>query len=399
MISIENIDAYLQEISATSPQGDNLKYEKVYDDIQEAAREDLDLPQGVWVKDLKAADWQKVESLCTDVLIKKSKDLQVAAWLLRAWMHLYDINGITKGFELLERLTEKYWDNAYPVFDEKDPDFRSAPYNWINEKLSDYMNMVPITNPTQDSNCTIFHFASYIDTQHGVDVKDPKIKKEIQTQREKLALDLKKSIQKTEDNFFKDFQKNVNETQAYVTKLQQFLDEKMGKGGPSLYRIRDKLELFRQYVEWVLSEKEKEKETKERVIKGMEITKSEKVATVDEKTALNDTIHGRGEAYAMIEKAADYLVKLDPHSPAPYLIKRAVRWGHLSFDELLKEMIHDQNTLMELKRLFGVENKGSAASLQQGAQDLGDSKEENNSSATSSTGEKSTEKPFWSIQD
>ena len=45
-------------------------------------------------------------------------------------------------------------------------------------------------------------------------------------------------------------------------------------------------------------------------------------------------IQSRAEAYKRLGEAADYLIKAEPHSPVPYLVKRAVAWGNMSFGEL-----------------------------------------------------------------
>jgi len=57
----ETLDPLLQDIPGPNPQGKDLKYSTEYDQIREASREDLDLPQGVWVQDLKSANWGDVE--------------------------------------------------------------------------------------------------------------------------------------------------------------------------------------------------------------------------------------------------------------------------------------------------------------------------------------------------
>src|SRR5687768_7221535 len=85
-----DLDALLQPISPERPAGEWLRYEGTYDRIQEARRQDdLTLPQGIWKTAQKRANWQTVEALCIEALRARSKDLQVAAWLLEAWLQLH----------------------------------------------------------------------------------------------------------------------------------------------------------------------------------------------------------------------------------------------------------------------------------------------------------------------
>ena len=62
----------------------------------------------------------------------------------------------------------------------------------------------------------------------------------------------------------------------------------------------------------------------------------------------------RADAYAQLDHAATVLQRLEPHSPIPYLVKRAVQLGRLPFPQLMKQLIRDTNVLDELDRELGV---------------------------------------------
>jgi type VI secretion system protein ImpA len=80
-------DDILNPIPGENPSGENLRYAPVYDQIKEARREDEDISQGDWQTEVKKADWVVVVKLAGEVLAKKSKDLQIAAWLTEAQLH------------------------------------------------------------------------------------------------------------------------------------------------------------------------------------------------------------------------------------------------------------------------------------------------------------------------
>jgi type VI secretion system protein ImpA len=62
----------------------------------------------------------------------------------------------------------------------------------------------------------------------------------------------------------------------------------------------------------------------------------------------------RAAAYRQLAEAAALLERLEPHSPIPYLVKRAVELGSLPFPQLMKALIRDANVLAELTREFGL---------------------------------------------
>jgi type VI secretion system protein ImpA len=68
----------------------------------------------------------------------------------------------------------------------------------------------------------------------------------------------------------------------------------------------------------------------------------------------------RAEAYRQLAQAAAVLRELEPHSPIPYLVQRAVELGALPFPLLLKELIRDPNILTEVSREFGIKEPPAA---------------------------------------
>ena len=79
MQNLNAIDDFLNDISSTAPEGKDLKYSSIYDSVREFQREDYDLPQGVWVQDVKSADWRQVENVCVDALKNKSNMLRLGS--------------------------------------------------------------------------------------------------------------------------------------------------------------------------------------------------------------------------------------------------------------------------------------------------------------------------------
>ena len=62
----------------------------------------------------------------------------------------------------------------------------------------------------------------------------------------------------------------------------------------------------------------------------------------------------REQAYASLSAIADYLMRTEPHSPAPWLVKRAVSWGGMTLAELLDELLGQGENLASIKKLLGM---------------------------------------------
>ena len=195
----------LQPISKDDPSGPSLRYENIYDDIREAMRsEDSNLPQGVWQRKLKQPDWKKAEKLCFDTLANKSKDLQIAAWLIECLIHNKETSDITQGFQAFHDLMVKFWDTIHPQIPEDgDIDFRLSPFIWINEKLSMHLNEIKI-NAKTEVGATIYTFNTWIELTRNHDLyqvedrpEKPDVIDQLGSNDNPTILDLQTNIEKT----------------------------------------------------------------------------------------------------------------------------------------------------------------------------------------------------------
>jgi len=62
-------------------------------------------------------------------------------------------------------------------------------------------------------------------------------------------------------------------------------------------------------------------------------------------------IRSRADAYKQLEIIANFLQSIEPHSPTPYLVRRAVSWGRMPLPELMQEVLREEG---DLNRLFTV---------------------------------------------
>ncbi|HEU4576828.1 MAG TPA: hypothetical protein VFS67_01140, partial [Polyangiaceae bacterium] len=70
--------------------------------------------------------------------------------------------------------------------------------------------------------------------------------------------------------------------------------------------------------------------------------------------AVFDQARERARAYAQLAELADMLLRVDPHSPTPYLIKRAVAWGELSTAQLYQELFVRCEGRLSIFELMGI---------------------------------------------
>jgi type VI secretion system protein ImpA len=71
-----------------------------------------------------------------------------------------------------------------------------------------------------------------------------------------------------------------------------------------------------------------------------------------------DEIQTREDAYHLLAQAADFLAETEPHSPTPYLVRRAISWGGMSLDEVLADMAQEAGDLTHYLRFLGLVDTG-----------------------------------------
>jgi type VI secretion system protein ImpA len=64
----------------------------------------------------------------------------------------------------------------------------------------------------------------------------------------------------------------------------------------------------------------------------------------------------RAEAYATLAALADYLSAVEPHSPTPFLIRRAVNWGSMSLPEVIAEIIREEGDVSRFFNVLGIKS-------------------------------------------
>jgi type VI secretion system protein ImpA len=355
-------EALLRPLSGPDPSGRPLRYDPIYDRIKEARRaDDPAAPRDIWSKDLKVADWNTVRRLCEGALTGETKDLQICAWLAEAWLHLEGLRGLRRGVDLLLQMSESYWESVHPALSEG-VDFRVAPFVWVNEKLPAALGEIHIVAPEDEPTLTAtwndWKKALWLDKVSARRPHDAETLRELESSPTLAGFRARSA--ETPESFFRDNLAVLDDTIDVTRALEAFLDDRLEKQSPSLVRFREGLDEIRTWIGVVVREGTFRPETQGESEMADETSPEESEATVSAGTAEpgpreGGRIRGRTDAYRMLREAADYLKEVEPHSPTPYLVLKAVSWGDKSLDDLLREFVREGLNLEALFTFLGIE--------------------------------------------
>jgi type VI secretion system protein ImpA len=351
-----SIHTLLEPITLAAPCGESLRYEGTYDRIQQARQaDDPSLARGVWKFELRKADWAVVQDLCVEALKIRTKDLQIACWLTEAWLHLHEVSGFAEGMRLQNELCRKYWDGMYPQIEAGDVEYRITPVQWINEKLSLELKMVPLTTADSDDK------PRYTLADWEAACRAPTLPKEGPNAPRVTLAQFGQSATLTPTKFLDDLMDDLHAALAECQSLEALFDEKCGEHAPSLRQVALILESIRGILHTHLSQREREKPAEAPPpVADVEAAPAESIEHLSEehipapKEKGTGPIRSRADAYRMLQEAADYLAIIEPHSPTPYLVRRAINWGDMKLGQLLTELVQNRQDLDEILRLLQI---------------------------------------------
>src|ERR1039458_3604241 len=335
-------EALLQPIPGGQPSGLDLRYHPISDQIKEARREEADISQGVWLTDVKAADYPLVLKLCKDALTKRGKDLQIAGWMTEALLNLEGFAGLRQGLQLIYRLLDTYWDSVYPQMeDDGDLELRATPLRWVGSQLDSAIRLVPLTKAGHNW----YQYKESLTIAKEEDARsDPArqaVRDEAIADGKLTPEDFDRGFEATPATFCKQVYDELGSLLEFVATLEEFCNEKFGDASPEFRPLRVTLEEVHQTARILIKRK------------GISDAPDEEAeaAPAEEAEAASDALAPRdsGPAAAQAprrssggaepsspEDAADrilaavrFLRKQNPANAAPYLIARALRWGEL----------------------------------------------------------------------
>ncbi len=331
----------LMPIREDSPSGDMIRYDTIYREIQSLRN----------ATDSQIPDYKKLETNCIDALKNLSKDLHVVAILTEAWANLYGLPGLTEGLQLITEMCEVFWSTLHPN-NLDDRDVRLSSFVWINDKLSDVVLKIRITAPKMPG-MPIYTFSTLIDARQLelVMQKSGLRKTEILDQalrenRPTLEL-ITKSMIITPIEFYEQLVADIQSATAAIARLEGFLDDKFKEEAITLKSFDAHFAHIKAYANEAL-----EKKRALPPIEQPETTEDDEQHSDSNTT--DDAIRlPADQLYALLAKIAERLEEIEPKSPAPKLVRKAIEWGNMSTTELFNDLARHDISIAEITKLLG----------------------------------------------
>ncbi len=258
--------------------------------------------------------------------------------------------GAQSGLHLLRRLVEEAWDRVHPVIEDGDLEVRAAPFVWLDDpargaRFPSSLRAVPLARGVGDK-----RFFSCLDWE--------KAKAGAGVPMEQLD----QGVQQTPRDECQARCDALTAALDEAGRLGAALDGRMGSAAPGLLEVRKALQDCHLLAREILGRKGPAP-----VVVAAEAAPAATANGAPEPRAARPAAAAetREELYAALATTASRLQRMEPHSPIPILIQRAVELGSLSFpelmsalakDHLMSALIRDPGILQDIGRAVAVTN-------------------------------------------
>ncbi len=342
-----DIPALLEPIPGDDPAGDERAYAHgLRDQLTELRREERadDFDDVTRPVELKHAEWKGIIRLASESLATSTKDLRVACHLIEAASKLQGFAGMHEGLSLLRQMVDQCWDRLNPRIDDGDLDSRAAPLaNMLDDSHRGIcfpltVQMIPLVRCGHKS-------YGLIEWNRAKQQRDAKTEEE-----------LARAVVQTPTADLEAIAQAIDGCEEELALLLPLLDEKLAADSPALTNLREAIRQCGQLVKdgFLQGARSDTAQQNDEPTGGHGADSTGNATNRSSATGTDQAILTRSDAYNQLKRAAETLEKLEPHSPIPYLVKRAVQLGRLPFPQLIEKLIRDGNVLEELGREFGL---------------------------------------------
>ena len=303
-------------------------------------------------------DWEAIAELAIESLAGRTKDIRIACHLIESLMHSDGLAGLATGFGLLARLLESGWDYLNPQLDPEDSEVRSSP---IENLLDD-----PDRGPCLPMSLKALPIIG--DGNNRISLQDV-------TRRGASDEDKNKNnfvISSCTADAGRELVHGYRQASEQLERIKTVLNDKLGSNAPGLTNLTDSLHLVGRWlircfgdqgVPETITDGDDEQALLDSVndlasTAGHPNTAQRDQtivgATEDPASVLKMSIQMRSDAYRKLTEAATVLQQIEPHSPIPYMIHRAVRLGQMPFPDLVGKLVREESALQTLRGEFGL---------------------------------------------
>ena len=339
MQSIE-LETLLSPLSDSEPAGPDLQYDADFVALEEALRSEPEQQFGDTIVAAAGPDWQQVKQQAMSIL-KRSKDLRAAVYLLQALGQLEGIAGVAQGLSVVRGLVERFWESLHPRLEPEDDLDPTERVNIIlaicdSDHVLQALRKAPIVTAPGLGSVSLrsMQMAKGQLAPLSEDEEIPKLET------------LEAALADIDVALLQDVDSHVENALTDMTALEHFMFEKVGVTHAITL---DPLSHVMQEIKVLLHE--------QLDMRGVAVgDNDEQLATMSDTPvspqsgagkSMPGEVCNRVDVVTYLDKIITYYKRHEPASPVPLLLRRAKHLVSADFIEILRDLAPDAVTQAE----------------------------------------------------
>ena len=330
----------LKPVSPEAPCGEDLSYDTGLQALETMAR---GTPETQF-SEAKPPDWKAVRSACVE-LFARSKDLRIAVILSVAELEHEGLPAFREALALLKGLLETYWSNLHPQLDPSDNNDPLERMNIVASmampigSFGDHLRVIerlrsaPLCNSIQMGRYSLSDILR-AETAAGAKADDsgPNLVR------------IEAAFRDSNRDELAQLYRVLSESATLVEAIDVFLTQTVGAAkAPDLTPLSAELTSMRKRIEPYVPAATLL--TAEEAVLGSEPTEDAALASGQ------GELRSREDVVRLLHKICDYYARVEPSSPVPLILKRAIRLAEMDFVQIIKDIAPDAIT--EIYRISG----------------------------------------------
>ena len=307
--------------------------------------------------------WRDVLRIGAECLTTRGKDFEVAAFMTEALVRLHNLAGLKAGIDLMIGLLDRYWDNGFPVPEDDVPaderlEGRSAPIGGLSGEGADGTIMQPLRRmglfKRPDGTPVSLHM--WLRAEDTAAIANEEKRQEMYDSGVP-QMDALREEARIAGGALRQMGLQAKAVGEAWDVLVSKLDERFEGYAPSMRRVSDVLG--------------KIVETAESVVGSLAESSGGDVAAVEEGEGSAEgegaaarpggggggagpRIRTRDDVIRVIEEAAEWFRKTEPHSPMAFTLSDAARRARMPLPALLEEILPDRDVRRSMLIALGI---------------------------------------------
>lgn len=336
MISTE---IYNEPINVENPTGSNVEYDEDYQKLLVMLQEKPEQQFGDLIIEAQRPDWEKIHKICGEIILNKSKDLNVMSYYTQSSIACFGLKGLSGGLQIILNNLNTYWDDVHPkLYDEDneyDPEYRLnslSLFNSLEGIVREVKNSFIIKNGLSQAYFTVKEVEGFLDNSNVVADSYP-------GGVERLLVDMQVALEQSESSM-----NAILDSLQSIDKIKKIFFRHIPDYEIKFDHLEKTLIKFQKQVRNPVSSVEHNHE------------ETEQSTTIDSKNNVpiqqvlnwsNYSISTRHDVDLLLEKIYLYFERYEPSHPAPLFIRRIQKLMNYNFYEIIKDINPESLSILE----------------------------------------------------